>query len=154
MCAILDANCVSEVFGRGDRPEAGKKFFDWLNEHGKLVVGGKLRKELGKHSGFSQWYRQAINSGLAIDINDFIVNERTKNLEENKSCKSDDAHIIALAQVSKARLLYSKEINLHRDFGNSNLIKKPRGKVYSTLKVDNFSESHRKLLSNKNLCRN
>ena len=48
MCAIVDANVVSEVFGSNLSP-AGEKFFDWLNKgSGRLVVGGKLLEELKK----------------------------------------------------------------------------------------------------------
>ena len=46
MCAIVDASVSHEVFG-DNRTEAGIHFFDWLSgEQGKLVVGGKLRREL------------------------------------------------------------------------------------------------------------
>ena len=46
MCAIVDANVVSEVFG-SNLPPAGEKFFDWLNKgSGRLIVGGKLLEEL------------------------------------------------------------------------------------------------------------
>lgn len=153
MCAILDASSRDEVFGSGDRPEAGKKFLDWLNEHGKLVIGGKLREELGQSKVFSEWAQKAILAGRVTSIDDNEVDERTKYLEENKSCKSDDAHVIALAQISNARLLYSTDTDLHDDFGNHNLIKNPRGKVYSTLRKEEFSKDHMKLLSNRNLCR-
>lgn len=154
MCAIIDSNCRDEVFGGGSRPEAAKKFFDWLGPQTKLVVGGKLREELANSRAFSQWYRQAINAGWVINFDDFAVNERTKALEKDNSCKSDDEHIIALAQLSKARLLYSNDTDLHSDFGNPRLINKPRGKIYSTRINKEFSESHQKLLSNRNLCRN
>lgn len=79
MCAFLDADCLHEVFGSGDRSEPGTKFYDWLEVHGKLVVGGPLREELGRSNSFLKWYRQAILSGLATDINDHIVNEITEN---------------------------------------------------------------------------
>lgn len=160
MCAIIDANCLHEVFGSGNRPEAGRKFYDWLEKRGKLVIGGKLRKELGHDSRFLQWYRQAINSGLVTDVDDVTVNKKTKELNKNKSCKSNDAHIIALAQISQARLLYSNDCCLQDDFQNSDLIKNPRGKIYTTIIKDKlgtrqkeFGKSHKKLLNNRSLCR-
>ena len=37
MCAIVDSNVVSEVFG-SNLPPAGEKFFDWLNQgSGRLI---------------------------------------------------------------------------------------------------------------------
>ena len=154
MCAIIDNNCRDQVFGRGDRPEAGKKFYDWLEKHGKLVVGGKLREELGGSGRFSQWFRQAILSGSVIDIDDDLVNRRTEELITENTCKSDDQHVIALAQISNARLLYSNESNLHDDFKSPELINNPRGKIYSTKEGGDFRDSHRNLLNNRNLCRN
>jgi len=152
MCAILDANCLNEVFGDGNRPEAGKKFYEWLESHGKLVIGGKLKKELGKSRRFAMWNRQAILAGRVKSVNDISVIEKTEQLVTEKSCQSDDQHIIALAQLSKARLLYSKDTDLHKDFQDPILISKPRGKVYSTLKSADFSAVHRQLLENRNLC--
>ena len=46
MCAILDANVAGQVFGTG-RPPAGAKFFEWIDSgRGRLVIGGRLRREL------------------------------------------------------------------------------------------------------------
>lgn len=91
MCATLDADCLHEVFGSGDRPEPGTKFYDWLEKHEKLVVGGPLREELGRSNNFLKWYRQAILSRLATEINDHIVNEITEQLINEGSCQSNDA---------------------------------------------------------------
>lgn len=56
MCAIVDANVGSEVFG-ADPPPAGEGFFAWLNKgRGRLVCGGKLLRELEESSqGFREW---------------------------------------------------------------------------------------------------
>lgn len=46
MCAIVDANVAHEVFGDSP-PPAAEKFFEWLERGSRrLVVGGKLLKEL------------------------------------------------------------------------------------------------------------
>jgi hypothetical protein len=49
-------------------------------------------------------------------------------------CTCDDEHIIALALVSRARLLCSNDQNLVEDFTNRKIINKPRGKVYKNSK--------------------
>ncbi len=62
MCAIVDANAAHEVFGSNQNPasEAGKGFFRWLNSgKGKLVVGGKLKEELGRVPNYRIWAQQA-----------------------------------------------------------------------------------------------
>ena len=154
MCAILDANTVGEVFPP-NQPPAGKAFFEWLRAGaGRLVVGGKLGLELAQASpGFRRWAQQARRSGAMRIADNGEVNARTREVEREGAYVSDDPHILALAQVSGARLLYSNDGDLQRDFRNKALIDNPRGSVYSTLKSKNFSSSHRALLQGKGLCR-
>ena len=150
MCAILDANAAGEVFGH-DRPEAGAEFFNWINKgRGRLVSGGKLLHELDRTPA-REWMRQAMLAGLMRKVDDSEMD--TKTAELRNSCRSDDPHVIALAQTSGARLLYSNDRNLHQDFTNKKLIDKPRGKVYSTLEDRSFQGHHSSLLQRKDLCR-
>ena len=152
MCAVVDANVADQVFGRRNRSEAGVEFLEWIKKgRGRLVAGGKLLEELNRTSA-REWARQAVLAGLIRNVNNAEVDARTEVLRG--SCNSDDPHVIALAQVSGARLLYSNDRDLHRDFGNKRLIDKPRGKVYSTLEGGgHLQESHKKLLRKKELCR-
>lgn len=152
MCAILDANVAHEVFGNPN--DAGKAFLDWITEGShRLVIGGKNRKELGERQGF---IGELIRRGNIRRFEDTEVDAITQQLREDRSCRSDDEHIIALAKISGARLLYSNDQLLQRDFNEKELIDKPRGKVYSTHKTDEydnskFDEAKRRLL-NRNLC--
>ncbi|MXX39341.1 MAG: type II toxin-antitoxin system VapC family toxin [Gemmatimonadetes bacterium] len=154
MCAIVDANVVSEIFG-SNLPPAGEKFFDWLNQgSGRLVVGGKLLEELKKSSAdFRHWGREAQLAGKMTIINKSEVDARTKQLQSAAAIRSNDPHVIALAQVSGARLLYSNDGNLQKDFNNKSLIDAPRGKVYSTSVNKSFQPRHDRLLKSKKLCR-
>lgn len=149
MCAILDANVVHEVFGR-NRSEAGKKFFDWIMERsGRLIVSGKLREELNK-TPFRKWMREALRTGFLKREYESAVEARTRELR--REGEYSDPHVLALAQVSGARLLYSNDAALQKDFKSKHLIDKPRGKVYSTLESKSFQCAHERLLANKNLC--
>lgn len=153
MCAIIDANVVAEVFG-SSRPPAGAKFFDWLHD-GKtiLVVGGRLLRELSDASNnFSRWAQVVQHSKHMRIVDDAKVNDKTKQLLADRICKSDDEHIIALAQLGGARLLYSNDGDLHQDFDDKSLIDNPRGKVYSTLRNKNFTRGKRDLLRRRDLC--
>ena len=154
MCAIIDANVVSEVFG-SNLPPAGEKFFDWLNKgSGQLVVGGKLFEELKQSSAeFRRWGQEAQLAGKMRIVNKGDVDARTEQIQSEGTIRSDDPHVIALAQISDARLLYSNDGNLQQDFKNKKLIDDPRGKVYSTSGGRNFQRSHDRLLKDKNLCR-
>ena len=150
MCAILDANAASAVFGSDGGGAAGK-FFDWINSgRGSLVVGGKLRQELGKIAACRKWLRQATLAGQARSVDDSRVGELASELE--RQCLSDDPHVIALAQISGARLLYTNDSNLQKDFKNRLLIKNPPGKVYSTKLSQDYNSTHHRLLT-RNVCR-
>ena len=152
MCAILDANVVGQVFSR-DRPPAAKAFFDWLqSDRGRMAIGGKLRRELDRNSAFTQWRLQAVLAGRVTLLNDDAVDSKARLLEKQNACRSDDEHVLAVAQISGARLLYTNDENLQRDFKTKTLIDQLRGKVYTTQVRSDLSPTHRRLLADQNLC--
>lgn len=156
MCAILDNDVVHQVFGR-NRPAAGKAFFDWIDSgRGRLVGGGRLFEELAHNENFRLWWQAATLSGRVERVGDEAVEAETVRLAKQKACGSNDAHVIALALVSGARLLYSNDKDLGDDFRNHKL-----GNVYTTRRdkdappeFDNkkFRRHHRELLD-RNACR-
>ena len=153
MCAIVDANVAYQVFGE-DRPPAGKRFFDWLSSpRGQLVFGGKLRAELSRDERFQRWLTSAIRYGRARSVIDEDVEERAQELHRTRVCKSDDEHVLALALVSGARLLYTNDAALIDDFGNPEIVARPRGKIYTTARNADVTDAHRRLLAARDLCR-
>ena len=153
MCGILDANVAHEVFGDG-RPPAGEHFFDWLSSpRGRLVVGGELLRELGQNRGFVRWLGAATRAGRARSMPDESVNTRADELRRGDTCKSDDEHVLALALVSGARLLYTNDSALIVDFKNRGIVANPRGKVYTTAENKDVTNAHRRLLGERTLCR-
>ena len=153
MCAILDANIVGQVFG-AERPAAGRAFFDRIDSgRVRLVVGGGLRRELDRSEAFQKWRRQAELAGRITLLNDDAVDQTARRLEQENACRSDDEHVIAVARLSGARLLYSNDAKLQGDFTNKALVDRPRGKVYSTRRHEHLTPAHRRLLANRNLCR-
>lgn len=151
MCAILDANVTAEVFGNKKTP-AGQKFREWLDSgRSSLVMGGKLADEL-THEGFRAWSATAIQYGKLQLVDRAKVDERVTELHSSNACTSDDEHVIAIAQLSGARLFFSNDADLHKDFKSIILIDKPRGKVFSTKDGKEFTLGHKKLLANRNLC--
>ena len=152
MCAILDNDVAHQVFGR-DRPPAGVAFRRWIDSgRGQLVVGGQLRRELAATQAFRLWLQQALLEGRARSVNDSEVEKRATDLRQAGVCRSNDPHVVALAQLSNARLLYSNDDDLRQDFGNKTLIDRPRGKVYSTKQSNDFQKSHERLLNQRRLC--
>lgn len=151
MCAILDTSVVHKVFG-DDLPEAGGKFFEWLNAgKGKLVGGGRLLQELEKTYAFREWLKQALLAGRAVRPDDHRIGSETRALERAGSCQSNDPHVIAVARISGARFLYSDDQALQRDFKDRTLIDK--GIVYSTVRSDKFNSTHWRLLGRRYICK-
>ena len=151
MCAIIDANVRDQVFGER-RPPAADYLFNWLNNNkrgAKLIVGGKLLQELSKSKAFNTWLQTALLFGRAQTIPDEEVEAATKNLQAQQICRSDDQHVLALARVSGARLLYTNDRDLQKDFTNRKI---HGGNVYSTLGSQNVTRTHKNLLRRSGLC--
>ena len=158
MCAIVDASVIGEVFGRArSRTPAAQKFFEWLNAGtGKLVIGGKLRRELESSTAFREWAQTATLAGKVISENDDAVNAKASQLTGLIHIR-DDPHVVALAQISGARLLYSNDRALIRHFQDERFISCPQGIIYTTLELQSlprgeFTSKHRNILLRSDLC--
>ena len=156
MCAILDNNTRDEVFGN-TQTDRGQAFYQWVNSgRGRLVIGGtRLREELGgnrQHPGslnFRKWLPTAIRLGrVAQPDDDAVVDETARALEASGICRSDDPHILALAQHTGARLLYTNDQLLGYDLTNRAIIDGVRGKIYPNTDYREFLNDRR----NRRLC--
>ena len=157
MCAILDNSTRDEVFG--DTPtNRGRLFYEWINRgQGRLAIGGaKLREELGGSTqqpgsvNFRRWLPTAIIRGLVTQPDDdAVVDAAARNIEAQGICLSNDSHVLALAQDTGARLLYSNDEALRQDFTNPAIIGGVRGKIYPNTGYRDFLNDRR----NRRLCR-
>ena len=80
------------------------------------------------------------------------VNAKENKINSEQHLGSDDPHVLALAEVSGARLLYTNDRDLQQDFRDHKIINNPRGNIYTTLVNKDFVRSHKDLLSRRNLC--
>lgn len=153
-CAILDADCAAEVFGR-DTSEAGEEFRRWvIGGRGRLVYGAGLREELNELSGFTQWaasrppnLRYCGGSALKVAKAD-LDSQRLPN----GPIRSNDTHVLAIAKVSGARLLYTRDKKLRSDFANQNVVSSPQGQLYNEGAKDKFTAEHRVRLLHAEPC--
>lgn len=128
MCAIVDANAASRFFSDPVDPEL-EPLWKWIESGGGvLVAGGRLLDELSKVGDARRLLRNWERLKLAHFIPATDVEVEAAIVEDQ--CVSNDAHVIALARLSGARRLCSKDRLLHRDFRNPALINNPRGRVY------------------------
>ena len=141
MCAIVDANLASRFFGDPVDAEL-RPLWNWISSgRGVLVVGGELLDELDGVGDARRVLRNWERARLAWVASHGEVERKTRKLKRanrrTKLYRSDDPHVIALAQVSGARLLCAADKLLHADFDNKALIDSPRGVVYQ-----NSSHAH------------
>lgn len=154
MCAIVDANAAHLVFG-SNPSAAGRALRDQLDSgKGRLVSGGKHLEELqGSGDGFREWASQAVQSGVLEILNEQVATARTEELRDSANLESDDPHVIALAQLSRARLLFTNDQPLIHDFKKKAIVDEPRGKVVPEPESRRLSKSQRRLIARKDLCR-
>ncbi len=154
MCAIIDSNVRDELVKK--RPSAiGKYFRDRISgpkRSLKLVVGGKLLRELGGSEQVKRWIIEGIRSGYVMACNDQEVDKVAEDIVDQ--CHSNDPHIIALAQVSGARLLFTRDHKLMADFCNRELLGgHVPGRVYTDASGRRtLGRHHKELLARTDLC--
>ena len=121
-----------------------------------MVLGGELRNELsdnGRNVKFMEAYRQLRFADRVMEeIPDAQIDAETSALQRRGVCRSNDAHVLALANLSGARLLFSNDRKLCDDFKDSRIVNNPRGKVYTTSMRSSVTRVHRSLLARTDLC--
>ncbi len=138
MCVIVDANKLSAFFDPSNKDAA--PLMKWVLGGGAIVFStdGRYACELHKANRMDvfRMLRQRYN---AHQFRESEMSEHLDMLEKDKRCRSDDKHILALAIVSGARVLYTEDGALQQDFKNTDIINRPKGRIYS-------HRSHAKML--------
>lgn len=143
MCAIVDASVASRFFRDPIDPEL-EPLWEWItSRRGVLVAGGRLLDELYMVGDAARALRNWERAELARFEPRDEVEAETRQIANR--CRSNDAHVIALARLSGARRLCSEDRRLHADFGDPELINNPRGRVYQ-------NKEHAHLLTHDGQC--
>jgi len=146
MCVIIDTNVASNVFRQPCCPQYAP-LWNWIqNEEGRIVFGGPLARELAEIGQTRRRLLELLRAGKARRVRDELITAEEARVRACGQGRSNDAHVIALARVSCARILCSADRNLHMDFRNQHLINHPRGVIYQ-------NQSHGHLLRHHNGCR-
>ena len=128
MCIIIDNDVAARVLIQDD-PEFEPIRKRLEKSRIRIAYGGKLRDELYGNLGVRRELSRLDGAGRARLVPDQSIEEQYALLDLTL-CKSNDAHIIALARAAKARVLVSNDKNLWADFKNHQLVSNPSGKVY------------------------
>ena len=152
MCAIIDNDVSHQVFGAN--PSGPGLFFrDWLGRSngGIIVAGGRLFRELIQNPNFRSFFEARQQAGRAIRVPDSVVDAAEAELQ-SVDTSSNDKHVLALARVSGARLLFTNDRALQADFRNSRIVPGTRGRIYTTVQYTDVRRTHRSLLNRADLC--
>lgn len=144
MCIIVDANRAHVLFSQ-PASDAAAPIWEWLKKDGILVYGGKLASELGKITTSRRLLAELARGGRAILETAETVDREERLVLATGHCKSNDQHVVALARVSGARVLFTEDRFLMEDFQNPRLLR-PKGKIYRR-------STHRRLLTHRPGCR-
>lgn len=148
MCAIVDASGANDVFGE-DRPEIGIAFFDWISDHGHILTGGKLTMEIGDLCPrFLKWAEEAERTRKLIKINRSRIHAEMGEVIKRKHGGSplNDAHILAIARLGGARLLYANDKDLLENFVDPRLVSRPRVDTLTSLAGGRVTDEDREIL--------
>ena len=153
MCTIIDNDVVHQLFGVNPT-EAGVYFLRWLarGNGGIVVAGGVLFRELAQNPNFLKFFTDRLQAGRARRIADVDVNIAEEEIRAQAICNSNDVHVLALARVSGARLLFTNDRDLQEDFRNRQIIAGTRGRIYTTVDYSDVRRTHRDLLNRTDLC--
>ncbi|MCY4001487.1 MAG: hypothetical protein OXF84_11875 [Bacteroidetes bacterium] len=163
MCvrAIVDASAFRHFAGLTEK-SAGHQFRRWIDRQGGIIVYsalGKYGDELMANSKVFEILRSYVDSGRAIDIDSYEIQERLIGIPDHPLRRSDDPHILALALASRATVLFSCDKKLCQDFSNPRVIpnvgRSKRRSVPSvdiTLPEETSNSSKRKKFFNARVC--
>ena len=113
MCIIVDADCVHHLLVRS---EQGIPVLKWLlqGSNAGLVVGGKNLSEIGA-TRLRDTLAVLSRAGRLHKVSDAALAPIVTRLRSAGTCRSNDSHVVALALVSRCRLVFSHDEALHAD---------------------------------------
>ncbi|MFN0095272.1 MAG: hypothetical protein ACKVVT_10940 [Dehalococcoidia bacterium] len=145
----MDNNLSGEFFGASPAPWA-RPVLKWIAlGDGKLAWGGKLKDELSDMRRAAELIRQWRLAGKLHTATEAEIAEELTGAWISH-VRSNDHQILALARVTGARVLCTKELatrgKLDVDFRDRRILADPRGKIYK-------SADHSHLLKHCKSCR-
>lgn len=134
MCLIVDTSRMGDFLAEPQKEDAAP-IHRWLDRGvGNLVytIGDRFEKETKDRA--LDWLSEREKAGRARLIPEEGLRREVGRIESSGRLRSDDAHVLALARVSGARLLYTGDKALMDDFRDPQIVPRPRGKIYSGAK--------------------
>lgn len=126
MCVrtIVDASAFRH-FCENSARTAGHQLRRWIaNGHGVVVYSDeqRYRDELDRYHSVRTLLGDLRQRGAAIVIGDNPIRIALQRIPGRPIRRSNDAHILALAAASNARVLFSCDCRLQSDFSSNNIL--------------------------------
>lgn len=138
MCLILDANEAARFVDEAST--TFKAVYKWMSlSDGRLAIGGLNERELRQVGSVVKLLKSWSARGKLRHFSESAVEAVEKKQVAGMVLKSNDSHIIALAIVSGARIICSKDKALVDDFAQL----APAGKVYRGPKDSGVLKHHK-----------
>lgn len=140
MCIILDASIVGKFNDLSNEDAAPVR--KWIESgKGSVVYAPFMERGVAIPQNLAEYNRL----GRLIPFTPEEVKAEQRRMERSGEIvlSSDDPHVLALARISGARLLFTDDLALRKDFKNRKILGKgKRGQVYS-------KKSHKHLLTDR-----
>jgi len=141
MCLILDTDIVHKVF-RGPSPDFEPVHQALTSGRARCVYGGGLTREYRQIEWFRRLLLRLDQQGIAQQFDNSKIDSDEQKLRGTGICQSNDIHVLALAIVSRVRLLCSEDELLGEDFTNPAILSKPRGSIYKRAEHAHLIREH------------
>ncbi len=118
---ILDTNQWGNFLKSTEDMKPVHKWLNTKTKGGKLVFSNHepMEKELRKHREMQKYLFTMHGAGRAKRVPEEKVAQAMKEIQQsNNRLKSNDLHLLALAEAGDVKLLCSRDKKLHQDFKN------------------------------------
>ena len=124
MCTIVDANIMGEFLTSGNEDAA--PVHRWLEGGGTILYStdGPFDREIGQRARDRLLVYSRSGRARRVRLHEF--EDEKLALLKRTDLVSNDAHALALAREKGARILYTADKNLMKDFKNPQIIRQPR----------------------------
>lgn len=132
MCIIVDTCSGIDVFSNAPSDEmllVRDALFGSSGITTKLIIGGHLSSEYMQSGALKRALTVLDRAGRVRRADNEQVDNETESIRDQ--CRSNDAHVVALARVSGARVIVTLDEQLRKDMKDKKLIDNPRGKILS-----------------------
>jgi len=132
MCIIIDKSVIGVFLSeKAEHRRNSDPIRNWLEKGGgQIVYGGRNAEELESSARMRKYIVESGRRGRAKLIAKKSVDDDEATVAGLPELQSDDPHVLALARVSGARLLFAEDHDLEVDFRNTRIVHRPKGRVY------------------------